>query len=87
MAYCISFNFLLQFLETDRLIFGGGVWDFYEKNIVCFRTGEKKYRSKKNKMRSEKNKMSSTKLKIKSLFFIQRIFFKPFSLGAIKVCK
>ena len=35
---------------------------------------------------SKKNKMSSTKLKI-NFFFIQRIFSKPFSLGAINVCK
>ena len=41
------------------------------KKIVCFPTGTKK--------------MSSTKFKTKSLFFIQCIFSKPFSMGAIKV--
>ena len=60
-------------LGKDHLIFrGGGGWDFLEKNSLF-------------PYRSEKNKMSSTKLKIKSLFFIQRIFFE--ALRAIKVCK
>ena len=52
----------------------GGGWDFFEKNSLFPNRGEK-------------NKMSSMKLKIKILFFIQCILLKPFSLGAIKVCK
>ena len=55
--------FLHQIRDGPFIIQGGA--GIFLKKIVCFPTGEKKI-------------MSSTKLKIKSLFFIQSLFSKPF---------
>ena len=60
------------YLGTDHLISGGGGWIFFEKTIVCFPIGQK------NVFNEVKNK------KVCSPF---SEFLKPFSLGAIQVCK